>query len=143
MSISEVARLTGLSIHTLRYYDECGLLPQVQRTASDHRQFDETDLDWIDILKCLRATEMPLADIQRFTELVQQGMHTENQKAPTVRQSGRKSITVQGKLDRQRQSGDAGSQVDNDKRGQAGKRQFNENEGTAHSTDNPISSNHS
>jgi len=27
MTISEVARLTGLSIHTLRYYDECGLLP--------------------------------------------------------------------------------------------------------------------
>jgi len=76
MSISEVARLTGLSIHTLRYYDECGLLPQVRRTAGGHRQFDETDLDWIDILKCLRATEMPLADIQRFTELVQQGMHT-------------------------------------------------------------------
>jgi len=48
----------------------------VRRTASGHRQFDETDLDWIDILKCLRATEMPLADIQRFTELVQQGMHT-------------------------------------------------------------------
>ncbi|NJL56168.1 MerR family transcriptional regulator [bacterium] len=60
----------------MRYYDECGLLPQVQRTASGHRQFDETDLDWIDILKCLRATEIPLADIQRFTELVQQGMHT-------------------------------------------------------------------
>lgn len=75
-SISEVARLTGLSTHTLRYYDECGLLPEVRRTASGHRQFEQSDLEWIDILKCLRATGMPLADIQRFTDLVQQGLHT-------------------------------------------------------------------
>lgn len=70
LSIGDVAQLTGLSIHTLRYYDERGLLPQVKRAENGHRVFDSDDLDWIEILKCLRATEMPLADIERFTQLV-------------------------------------------------------------------------
>lgn len=56
------------------------MLPQVRRTSSGHRLFNEDDLDWIDILKCLRATEMPLADIQRFTELVQQGAQTASER---------------------------------------------------------------
>lgn len=80
LSIGDVARLTGLSIHTLRYYDERGLLPQVKRAENGHRVFDADDLDWIDILKCLRATEMPLADIQRFTRLVQDGPETASQR---------------------------------------------------------------
>jgi MerR family transcriptional regulator, aldehyde-responsive regulator len=80
LSIGDVARLTGLSIHTLRYYDERGLLPQVKRAENGHRIFDADDLDWIDILKCLRATEMPLAEMQRFTQLVQVGPTTAGQR---------------------------------------------------------------
>lgn len=80
LSIGEVARLTGLTIHTLRYYDDCGLLPQVERADNGHRRFDEDDLGWIEILKCLRATDMPLADMQRFTQLVAQGPSTAGQR---------------------------------------------------------------
>jgi len=72
LSIGEVADLTGLSIHTLRYYDELGLLPQVRRAENGHRVFDEEVLGWIHIIKCLRATQMPLSDIQRFTYLARQ-----------------------------------------------------------------------
>jgi MerR family transcriptional regulator, aldehyde-responsive regulator len=71
--IGDMARLAGLSIHTLRYYDERGLLPQVKRAENGHRVFDVDDVDFIVILKCLRATEMPLADIECFTKLVQDG----------------------------------------------------------------------
>ncbi len=80
LTIGDVARLTGLSIHTLRYYDERGLLPQVERAENGHRVFDADDLDWIEILKCLRATEMPLTEMQRFTQLVQDGPVTASQR---------------------------------------------------------------
>ena len=76
LSIGEVARQTGLSIYTLRYYDELGLLPEVKRLDNGHRVFDEDVLGWINVLKCLRATQMPLADIQCFTQLAQQGVVT-------------------------------------------------------------------
>jgi DNA-binding transcriptional MerR regulator len=72
LSIGEVAHRTGLSIHTLRYYDELGLLPQVTRAENGHRVFDEQVVGWIHILKCLRATQMPLAEMQRFTSLAHQ-----------------------------------------------------------------------
>lgn len=76
LTIGEVARQTGLSIHTLRYYDELGLLPHVTRANNGHRVFDEDVLGWINVIKCLRATQMPLAELQRFTELAHQGYDT-------------------------------------------------------------------
>jgi DNA-binding transcriptional MerR regulator len=75
-SIGEVAHLTGLSIYTLRYYDELGLLPQVRRAENGHRVFDEEIVGWVHIIKCLRATHISLSDIQRFTELAYQGGDT-------------------------------------------------------------------
>ena len=74
LTIGKVADATGLSIHTLRYYDELGLLPQVKRADNGHRLFDEDVLGWINIIKCLRATQMPLADMQSYTRLYQQGL---------------------------------------------------------------------
>lgn len=79
LTIGEVAERTGLSIHTLRYYDEIGLLPQVKRAANGHRVFNEDVLGWIDVIKCLRITQMPLADMQRFTHLAHQGINTLSQ----------------------------------------------------------------
>lgn len=76
LTIGEVAERTGLSIHTLRYYDELGLLPQVKRADNGHRVFDEDILGWIHIIKCLRATQMSLSGIQRFTDLAHQGIDT-------------------------------------------------------------------
>lgn len=76
LSIGEVADLTGLSIYTLRYYDELGLLPQVKRAENGHRLFDEEGVGWIHIIKCLRATHMSLSDIQRFTQLAHQESDT-------------------------------------------------------------------
>lgn len=76
LTIGEVAQRTGLSIHTLRYYDELGLLPQVKRAANGHRVFDEDVLGWINVIKCLRTTQMSLSDMQRFTRLAHQGINT-------------------------------------------------------------------
>ena len=73
MNISTVAKLTGLSIHTLRYYEKEGLLPHIARDKSGHRFFSERDLEWITWIKRLKMTGMSLEDIKRFSAFRQQG----------------------------------------------------------------------
>lgn len=65
-SIGEVAKKTGLSVSTLRYYDNEGLLPFVNRTKNGLRNFTDNDLEWIKIIECLKVTAMPIKDIKTF-----------------------------------------------------------------------------
>lgn len=69
MSIAEVAERTGLSAHTLRYYERVGLIDAVERSSSGHRRYQESDLAWIDFLKRLRRTAMPIEQMRDFAEL--------------------------------------------------------------------------
>lgn len=71
-SISQVAGKMGISVHTLRFYDKEGLLPNLQRLGG-RRVFSDEDLAWLQILSCLKETGMPLKDIRRYMELCQQG----------------------------------------------------------------------
>lgn len=73
LTIQQVAARTGLSAHTLRYYERVNLIPTVKRAANGHRRYSEEDLDWIEFVKCLRSTGMPISDVQRYVELQQQG----------------------------------------------------------------------
>jgi len=77
MQIKEFSAACGLSPHTLRYYEKIGLLPTVGRSGSNHRRYTEEDLRWIEFIKRLKATNMPLAEIQRYAVLRQQGPGTE------------------------------------------------------------------
>ena len=70
LSIAEAAAISGVSAHTLRYYERAGLIGDVDRAASGHRRYTEEDLAWIHVLQCLRATGMPIRDIRRYAELV-------------------------------------------------------------------------
>jgi DNA-binding transcriptional MerR regulator len=74
MSIAEAARRTGVSVHTLRYYERAGLVvTTVDRTASGRRRYRQLDLDWIVVCTKLRATGMPIMTIRRYAELVAAG----------------------------------------------------------------------
>ena len=75
-SIQRAAAETGLSADTLRYYEKIGLLPGIARSESGHRRFSEDDLGWIRFMQRLRATGMPLEQIQRYGELMRAGDHT-------------------------------------------------------------------
>ena len=55
-SISEVSKITGLTTHTLRYYDKEGLLPYVRKLKNGIREFSDDDLNWIKIIECLKST---------------------------------------------------------------------------------------
>lgn len=77
VSIAEAAEATGVSAHTLRYYERAGLmLSPVDRASSSHRRYSDADLSWVGFLTRLRMTGMPIAGIRRYTELVRGGEAT-------------------------------------------------------------------
>lgn len=74
VTIAEAARRTGVSAHTLRYYERAGLVVSpVDRTSGGRRRYRALDLKWIVICAKLRATGMPIKGIRRYAELVAAG----------------------------------------------------------------------
>lgn len=75
-TISEVAEETGLTAHTLRWYERIGLLDPVDRSHSGQRRYNEADLARLAFLGRLRLTGMPVADMLRYVELAREGERT-------------------------------------------------------------------
>ncbi|MER5864417.1 MerR family transcriptional regulator [Kitasatospora sp. NPDC002040] len=67
---------TGLSAHTLRWYERIGLLDPVNRSHSGQRRYSDADVRRLEFLGRLRLTGMPVADMLRYVELVRAGEHT-------------------------------------------------------------------
>jgi DNA-binding transcriptional MerR regulator len=76
LSIAEVAHLTKLSAHTLRYYERIGLVSDVGRASGGQRVYVEADVGWIRFIQMLRKTGMPLDQIAQFVELEKLGPNT-------------------------------------------------------------------
>jgi len=75
-SIAEVAEKTNLTAHTLRYYEKEGLLPFVDRSDSGNRDFKEKDLEWLELICCLKNTGMPIKKIKEYIGLCLKGDDT-------------------------------------------------------------------
>jgi DNA-binding transcriptional MerR regulator len=75
-SIKEVAEKFGITPYTLRYYEKEGLIPSVQRAENGHRLYNGTDLEWIQIVSCMRSTGMSIAYIKKYIELCLLGENT-------------------------------------------------------------------
>jgi DNA-binding transcriptional MerR regulator len=73
LSVSEAAVQVGLTAHTLRWYEQEGLVAPVARDAAGRRRYNQRDLDWLGMLTCLRRTGMPVRDMRRYAELAWQG----------------------------------------------------------------------
>jgi DNA-binding transcriptional MerR regulator len=81
LSIAEAARRTGVSVHTLRYYERAGLVvTPPDRTAGGRRRYQKLDLEWITVCTRLRATGMPIKVIRRYAELVSAGHGNEKER---------------------------------------------------------------
>jgi DNA-binding transcriptional MerR regulator len=76
LTIQEVAKATGLTPHTLRYYERIGLIHPINREENTRRIYTADDVGWIDFLLKLRATGMSIKDMQRYAELQRQGDET-------------------------------------------------------------------
>ena len=79
-SIGQVAKKTGLTAHTLRYYEKEGLLPFVKKSGSGLRVFSDSDLDWLVLIECLKGTGMSLKDIKQYIDWYMEGDSTLNQR---------------------------------------------------------------
>ncbi|XVQ84437.1 MerR family transcriptional regulator [Microbispora siamensis] len=86
----QVVEETGFSLDTLRYYERIGLLEPVGRNAAGQRRFTEDDVSWLGMIRCLRDTGMPIAEMLRFAQLVRQGEHTIEDRIALLEEHDRK-----------------------------------------------------
>ncbi|MFI9275120.1 MerR family transcriptional regulator [Kitasatospora sp. NPDC052896] len=75
-SISEVSAASGLTPHTLRWYERIGLLDPVDRTHAGQRRYSDADLARLAFLGRLRQTGMSVSDMLRYVELSREGDRT-------------------------------------------------------------------
>lgn len=80
LTIAEAAEESGLSTHTLRYWERAGLLRPITRNGSGHRRYAEQDLERIRFLIRLRATGMPIRQVRRYAELANRGDDTQDER---------------------------------------------------------------
>lgn len=76
MNIKEAAEVTGISIDNLRYYERIGLIPEVPRTTSGIRDYDEMSLHWIEFAMRFKRAGMPLDSIREYIQLALKGEAT-------------------------------------------------------------------
>ena len=69
----EAAEKCGLTLHTVRWYEQIGLLGRIDRAPDGRRRFTDADLDWLILLSRLRATGMPVRDMLRYAGLARSG----------------------------------------------------------------------
>jgi DNA-binding transcriptional MerR regulator len=84
-SIQEVSKKTGLTAHTLRYYEKEGLISGVERSQGGFRQYTDEDLERLGLICCLKNTGMSIQEIARFVQLAHEGDHTLEERVALLR----------------------------------------------------------
>lgn len=67
-TVGEMAKKLNVAPSTLRYYDKEGLLPFVERSSGGIRMFKDEDMEWLEIIECLKKTGMSIKDIKIFID---------------------------------------------------------------------------
>lgn len=78
LTIQQAAAATGLTVHTLRYYERIGLIDPILRKDNKHRRYREEDILWIGFLLKLRSTGLPIQKMLRYAELRRLGNQRES-----------------------------------------------------------------
>ena len=68
-TMKEACKLTGLPYETLKFYCNQGLVPNVKRSESNYRLFDERDIKWINSLCCLKSCGMSIGETKEYLAL--------------------------------------------------------------------------
>jgi DNA-binding transcriptional MerR regulator len=84
-SPGQAAARSGFSLDTLRYYEKIGLI-DIGRASSGHRQFRDDDLEWLEVLRCLRETGMPIAWMREYADLARTGDATLAERVQLLRE---------------------------------------------------------
>ena len=86
MKIGEQAKKSGLSAHTIRYYERIGLLPYADRNRSGQRDYDASILTWMEFLDRLKSTGMPIREMLRYAALREKGVGTATERGRLLEQ---------------------------------------------------------
>ncbi|MBU8589260.1 MerR family transcriptional regulator [Priestia megaterium] len=98
--IKEAAAKVGLPTHTIRYYEQEGLLPLVKRDGNGDRIFDEKDLEWLELILCSRKTDIALSELRKVVELTQEGEYTFSLRKRIYEKHKEKIMEKQRELDK-------------------------------------------
>lgn len=72
-SMKQTCEKTGLTYDTLKFYCNEGLIPNVKRNKSNHRVFDDNDINWIKSLSCLKKCGMSIIEMKQYLKLCLKG----------------------------------------------------------------------
>ena len=75
-TVGEMAKMLGVSASTLRYYDKEGLLPFVERSSGGIRMFRDSDIEWLQVIGCMKKAGMSIKGIKQYIEMALQGDET-------------------------------------------------------------------
>jgi DNA-binding transcriptional MerR regulator len=100
IAIGELADATGLSAHTLRYYEDAGLIPKVERNEAGHRRYRPEHERWIGLLDRLKTSGMSIARMRKYVELAQRGDATREERGRLLR---RHQADIEARIDELRQ----------------------------------------
>lgn len=91
-TVKEVAELLGVSVHTVRYYDDRGLNPRTKRNSANQRLFDDMEVEWLFVSLTLKNTGLSLKDVKHYIELYQQGDSTLPERYELMRKQREKTL---------------------------------------------------
>ena len=76
MTIKEVSEKYNISSDTLRYYERIGMIPEVTRTAGGIRDYQESDLSWVELVICMRKAGVSVESLIEYVKMCMQGDKT-------------------------------------------------------------------
>lgn len=76
MTIKEVAEKYDISADTLRYYERVGMIPKVTRRPNGIRDYQESDLGWVELAICMRSAGLPIEVMIEYVKLYKEGDNT-------------------------------------------------------------------
>lgn len=72
-TVGEMAKVMHIPASTLRYYDQEGLLPFVERSSGGIRMFSEKDYEWLKVIECLKSSGLSIKEIRAFIDMAARG----------------------------------------------------------------------
>lgn len=85
LGISEASDVTGISAYTIRYYDKCGFLPNLERNHRGVRTFHDPDIMQLNLIEALRKSGLSIEGIQYFVRLQKRGSETRSERLSILR----------------------------------------------------------
>lgn len=73
MTITEVSKKFGMSPDTLRYYEKIGLIEKIHRNSGGKREYQESDLNRIEFIRCMRSAGLSIEFLGQYLQLFNDG----------------------------------------------------------------------